>query len=198
MSKQLSETEIVTGEVRLSYTHLFTPVVPESSAPGTKAKYSTCILIPKEDTKTIKLVRGAIKAAFEAGIQTKFGGHAPKAWHNPLRDGDEELEDGTKDAEKNGEIAGCFFVNCSSYSKPGLVDRHGQEIIDPEELKSGDYAKVDINFYAYSTNGNRGVACAVNNVLKTKDGEALSGGKMSAAAAFEGEFDAEDDDENLI
>ncbi len=192
--KQISETEIVTGEVRLSYCHLFAPATPQNSAPGTEPKYSTCILIPKDDKKTLKLINNAIKAAFDAGVPTRFGGKAPRVWHSPLRDGDEELENGKKDPEKNPELEGHYFINCSSKRKPGLVDRRGQDIIDSEELKSGDYAKVDINFYAYSNTGSNGVACAINNVLKTRDGEALGGGSLSAAAAFAGEFDDEDDD----
>lgn len=197
MSKQITDTEIVSGEVRLSYAHLFTPAAPKNSAPGTEPKYSVCILIDKDDEKTLQLVRGAIKKAFEAGVPTRFGGKAPRVWHNPLRDGDEELESGKKDPDKNPELAGHYFINASSKRKPGLVDRRGQDIIDPEELKSGDYAKVDINFYAYSNTGSNGVACGINNVMKTRDGESLGGGSISAATAFAGEFD-DGDDEDLI
>ncbi len=190
MAKIISDTEIVTGEVRLSYAHLFTPVLPKNAAPGQQAKYSVCILIDKNDTKTIQLIEDAVKKAFAAGVPTKFGGRAPKTWHNPLRDGDAE-----KDLDRNPEYEGCLFVNANSQRKPGLIDRRGQEIIDPEELKSGDYAKVDINFFAYTNSGSNGVACSVNNVLKTRDGEALGGGNLSAATAFEGEFDDGEDDD---
>lgn len=195
MAKVISDTEIVTGEVRLSYAHLFTPTTPKNANPGTPAKYSVCILIDKDDTNTLQMIRTAIKKAYDAGVPTRFGGKAPRVWHNPLRDGDEELENGKKDPEKNPEYAGKYFINASSQRKPGLVDRRGQEIIDPEELKSGDYAKVDINFYAYSNTGSNGVACGINNVMKTKDGEALGGGSISAASAFAGEFEEGDDDD---
>ena len=189
MSKIISDTELVTGEVRLSYAHLFTPTVPKNATPGQQAKYSVCLLIPKDDKKTLQMIQTAIKNAFNAGVPTRFGGKAPKMWHNPLRDGDAE-----KDLDKNPEYEGCYFVNANSQRKPGLVDRRGQEIIDPEEIKSGDYAKADINFYAYARQGSNGVACSINNVLKTRDGEALGGGNLSAATAFAGEFDDNDDD----
>lgn len=194
MSKILSDTEIVTGEVRLSYAHLFTPVTPKNASPGAQPKYSVCILIDKSDKKTLQLVRDAIQRAYDAGVPSKFGGRAPKVWHNPLRDGDVE-----RDLERNPEYQGCYFVNASSQKRPGLVDRRGVDIIDPEELKSGDYALADINFYAYSNSGNNGVACGINNVMKRRAGEPLGGAGMSAATAFAGEFDGEgDDDEDII
>jgi hypothetical protein len=193
MAKVLSNTEIVTGEVRLSYAHLFTPTLPANARPGQQAKYSVCLLIDKKDEKTLSLIRDAVKHAYEAGIPSKFGGKAPKKWHDPLRDGDAE-----KDLDENPEYAGCYFINCSSQRKPGLVDRRGVEIIDPDGIKSGDYAKADINFFPYSNTGNSGVGCAVNNVLKTRDGEPLGGTGFSAEAAFAGELlDGDDDDDPI-
>lgn len=188
MAKIITKTEIVTGEVRLSYCHLFTPQVAPNSLPGAKPKYSVCLLIPKDDTETLDAVKSAIKSALEAGAAKKFGGKTPKVWHNPLRDGDEE-----RDLEKNPEYAGHYFINCNSTSKPTLVDRRGQEILDPFEINSGDYARANIQFYAYATSGNNGVACGINNVMKTRDGESLGGGKTSAASAFAGMFDDDDD-----
>lgn len=187
MAKVLSETEIVTGEVRLSYAHLFTPY---SSDPNKDAKYSVCILVDKEDKKTIKLIQDAVRNATAIGAKSKWSGKVPKSLHNPLRDGDAE-----KDLDQNPEYEGCFFLNANSTRKPGLVDRRGAEIIDPEELKSGDYAKVDINFYPYSNTGNNGIACGINNVLKTRDGERLGGSGISAQAAFADEFEDGDDDD---
>lgn len=187
MAKVISNTEVVTGEVRLSYAHLFTPVLPANAQPGQQAKYSVCLLIDKKDAATLKLVRDAIQNALNDGASKKFGGKVPKKWHDPLRDGDEE-----KDLDRNPEYAGCYFINANSLRKPGLIDRRGQEIIDPDELKSGDYAKVDINFFAYTNTGNSGVGCSINNVLKTRDGEPLGGTNLNPLAAFDGELEEGD------
>jgi len=46
------------------------------------------------------------------------------------------------------------------------------------------YARVTINFYGYK-NRKIGVGCGLGNVLKTRDGEPLSGG-ASAASDFAG------------
>jgi hypothetical protein len=49
-----------------------------------------------------------------------------------------------------------------------------------------------VNFYAFNTNGNKGIACSLNNLQKIRDGEPL-GGKSNA----EDDFATEDDDDFL-
>lgn len=179
------DTRVITGEVRLSYAHLFEPYAAQQ---GQEAKYSVCLLIPKNDKTTVRLIQEAVAEATDLGQKTKWGGKVPKTLHNPLRDGDEE-----KDLEKNPEYEGHWFVNATSKRQPGMVDSHKMEIFTPDELKSGDFAKVSINFYPYSASGNNGVACGLNNVMKTRTGESLGGGYVSAETDFEDEFDEDDD-----
>ena len=50
------------------------------------------------------------------------------------------------------------------------------------------YARVSINFYAFNSNGNRGIACGLGNIQKVRDGEPL-GGRSSAADDFSTDFD---------
>ena len=52
------------------------------------------------------------------------------------------------------------------------------------------YGRASINFYAFNSNGNKGIACGLNNLQKIKDGEHL-GGKMSAEDDF---ADGDEDD----
>jgi hypothetical protein len=59
------------------------------------------------------------------------------------------------------------------------------------EVYSGVYARVSINFYAFNSNGNRGIACGLGNIQKIRDGEPL-GGRSSAAEDFASDY--EDDD----
>ena len=54
------------------------------------------------------------------------------------------------------------------------------------------YGRASINFYAYNANGNKGIACGLNNLQKIRDGEPL-GGKAKA----EDDFATEDDDDFL-
>ena len=50
-------------------------------------------------------------------------------------------------------------------------------------MYSGCYVYASVNFYAYNTSGNKGIAAGLNNVLKVADGEPL-GGRISAEADF--------------
>ncbi|MDC7116132.1 DUF2815 family protein [Corynebacterium amycolatum] len=165
-------TRIVTGEVRLSYANVWEP----RSINGSDPKYSVSILIPKTDTATIKQVEDAVEHAIQDGIG-KFGGKIPPrgSLKLPLRDGDLE-----RDSE---EYAGHYFINANSKMQPQIVDQNVQPIIDESQVYSGCYGRVSVNFYAFNTNGNRGVAAGLGNIQKLRDGEALGGG-VSAVADF--------------
>lgn len=141
-----NSTKVVTGVVRLSYLHALEPV----SVNGGDPKYSASIIIPKSDTATIDAINKAIDAAIEAGLG-KFGGKKPKksAIKIPLRDGDLERDDPA--------YADAMFVNANSRTAPQIVDRHVKPILDPEEIYSGMYARVSINFTPSTRMGIRGL-----------------------------------------
>lgn len=168
-------TQVITGKVRFSYAHVW-----EAKAinEGQEAKFSVSIIIPKKDKKTINAIKAAVSAATEEG-KGKWGGKVPPLakLKLPLRDGDDERPD-------DENYADSFFINATSKTKPGLVDTKGQAIIDRDEFYSGCYGHASINFYAFSTNGNKGVAVGLNNLMKTDDGEPLGGGKQSAENDF--------------
>lgn len=175
-------TKVITGTVRLSYAHLFEPF---SFNDDQEPKYSVVLLIPKSDKATIKKIKAAQKAALEQGKSSKFGGKIPTNWSNTLRDGDEE-----KDLEDNPEFAGHYFMTVSARTRPGIVDRDVQPILDSTEVYSGCYARASINAFPYSVSGNKGVSFGLNHIQKIKDGEPL-GGRSNA----EDDFDSLDDDE---
>jgi hypothetical protein len=182
MANTAKTTKVVTGKVRLSYAHIFQPFVGED---GREPKYSTVILIPKGDKATLTKIKKAIEAAKELGT-SKWGGKIPANLTTPLRDGDVDRED-------QEEYKGMYFINCSSKTKPGVVDKDLNEILDPEEVYSGCYARVSVNFFPYNTNGNKGVGCGLNNLQKIADGDYL-GGRTRAEDDFEawGEDDGDD------
>ena len=172
MATNKNSTKVVTGIVRLSYEHVWEP----ASINGSNPKYSASLIIPKSDKKTIDAINTAIDNAIRDGAG-KFGGKIPNkgALKLPLRDGDIERDD---EAYK-----GCYFVNANSTSQPQIVDRAVQPILDRSEVYSGCYVRASINFYAFNSNGNKGVACGLGNIQKVKDGEPL-GGRSSAADDF--------------
>ena len=182
-------TKVVTGLVRLSYVQIFSK---RSFTEGTDAKYSLCVLVPKKDTKTLKKIQAAMKSAAEEGISTKFNGKKPSNLHMPLRDGDEER------ADEAPEYKGMYFFNCKSDRKPGIVDKDCNEILDPDEVYSGCWGRVSVNFYPYSVNGNKGVAVGLNNVQKLKDDQRLGGVAASAEDDFNDDFEFSEDDDFSI
>ena len=88
--------------------------------------------------------------------------------------------DTDRDVEKNPEYKGCYFVNCNSGQKPGVVDAQLNPIMDKSEVYSGCYARASINFYAFNVDGNKGIASGLNNVQKLADGERFGGGSRAS------------------
>ena len=173
MAKNTNKTKVITGaNTRLSYFHGWEPV----SINGSPEKYSVSVLIPKDDKETMNAIHAAIDAAIEEGI-AKFGGKKPNkaAIKLPLRDGDVERDD---EAYK-----GHYFINANSKTAPQIVDKSVKPILDRSEVYSGCYGRVSLNFYAFNSNGNKGVACGLGNIQKIRDGEPL-GGKTSAVDDF--------------
>lgn len=174
--------KVITGsDTRWSYANVW----EAKSINGGTPKYSVSLIIPKSDTATIKKIEAAIEAAYKEG-EAKLKGNgrsvpALSVLKTPLRDGDAERPD-------DEAYANAYFVNANSATAPGIVDADRQEIIDRSEVYSGVYGRASINFYAFNSNGNKGIACGLNNLQKIRDGEPL-GGKSRAEDDFAGEDD---------
>lgn len=177
-----SKTKVVTGTVRLSYANVWEP----KSINGGAEKYSVSLIIPKSDKKTIAAINAAVDAAIDEGL-AKFGGKKPNkaAIKLPLRDGDTERDDEA--------YADSYFVNANSQTPPQIVDQNVNPIMDRSEIYSGVYARVSISFYAFNSNGNKGVACGLGNIQKVRDGQPL--GNRSSA---EDDFTAIEDDDDFL
>ena len=186
MAKFNNPTKVITGvNTRWSYVNAWEPKSINGGAP----KYSVSLLIPKSDTKTLEKIRAAIQAAYEEG-QSKLKGNgrsvpALSALKTPLRDGDAERLD-------DEAYANSYFVNANSGTAPGIVDADRNPILERSEVYSGVYGRASINFYAFNSNGNKGIACGLNNLQKIRDGEPL-GGKSRAEDDF-----AEADEEDFL
>ena len=97
----VKENKVVFGPCRLSYTHLLSKHAIEGEGEG---KYSTNVIIPKGETKTVEAIKAAIEAARKAGIVSKWSGKEPKKLEMPLHDGE----------ERDDEVyANSFYLNGS-------------------------------------------------------------------------------------
>ena len=179
-------TKVITGvNTRWPYANVWEAKAME----GGKPKFSVSLIIPKSDTVTVGKIKSAIEEAYRDG-QSKLKGNAKSVpalstLRTPLRDGDLERPD-------DPAYANAYFVNANSTTSPGVVDANRNEILDKSEVYSGCYGRASISFYAFNANGNKGIACGLNNLQKIKDGEPL-GGKASAESDF-----ATEDDEDFL
>lgn len=177
-------TKVVTGKVRFCYEHVFEP---SAMTADDDPKYSVCIVISKNDKKTLDKINAAIEAAKQAG-KSKIAdknGKIPANLKTPLRDGDVERAD-------DPTFENAFFINANSNRKPGIVDADLNPIMDKDEFYSGCYGRASLNFYAYAVQS-KGIACGLNNLQKLEDGERLAGGS-TAEDDFGGDNAYDDND----
>lgn len=174
----LKVNEIVTGQARLSFVHLFKPY---AYTPGAEEKFSTTILVPKTDTTTKQRIDAAIEAAAQQGQAEKWGGQRPAIMPTPIYDGDGvRPSDGAPFGE---ECKGHWVFTAASKQPVEVVDAGGNPIINETEVYSGMYGRVCVQFFAYNFSGKKGIGCGLGPVQKIADGEPLAG-HTSAAEAF--------------
>jgi hypothetical protein len=174
--------KVITGpDTRWSYANVW----EAKSINGGSPKFSVSLIIPKSDARTVAKIKAAVEAAYREG-EAKLKGNGKtvppiSSIKTPLRDGDAERPD-------DPAYANSYFINANSATAPGIVDTDRQPILDRSEVYSGVYGRASINFYAFNSNGNRGIACGLNNLQKVRDGEPL-GGKSRAEDDFATDID---------
>src|SRR5690554_6079018 len=152
--------KVITGpDTRWSYANVW----EAKSINGGTPKFSVSLIVPKTDTRTVQKIKTAIEAAYREG-EAKLKGNGksvpPLATiKTPLRDGDTERPDDP--AYKNA-----YFINANSATAPGIVDTDCNVILTRSEVYSGVYGRASISFYAFNSNGNKGIACGLNNLQK--------------------------------
>ena len=159
----------------MSYAHLVTPVA-KTNATGDAVgmpQYQATLLIPKSDVATKVAIDQAIQTAAQAALATKWGGLMPPQVHTTLYDGDGIKESGELWGD---ECRGHWILRAKSIHKPGAIDSAGNDLL-PTDIYSGMYARASLDFYGYKhkDSGKKGVGCGINNIMKTRDGEAFSG-----------------------
>jgi len=169
--------KVITGpNTRWSYANVWEAKSINGGAP----KFSVSLIIPKSDAVTVAKIKAAIEAAYQEGAaKLKGSGKSVpplSSIKTPLRDGDTERPD-------DPAYANAYFINANSATAPGIVDADRNIILNRSEVYSGVYGRASISFYAFNSNGNKGIACGLNNLQKIRDGEPL-GGKSRAEDDF--------------
>ena len=187
MAKFNNPMRVITGpNTRWSYANVW----EAKSINGGTPKFSVSLIIPKSDTKTVEKIKAAIQAAYQEG-EAKLKGNGKTV--PPLESIKTPLRDGDLDRPDDPAYENSYFINANSTVAPGIVDIDRQPILERSEVYSGVYGRASINFYAFNSNGNRGIACGLNNLQKIRDGEPL-GGRTRA----EDDFAGLDDDDDFL
>lgn len=172
--------KVLTNEVRLSYCNLIQPRAPRDGKGD--PKYSVTLLIPKTDVATKANIDAAIEAAAQASVNKLWGGVRPR-FDSIVWDGDGVRKNGMPFGD---ECKGCWVLTASTKQKPQVVGMDNINVeLAPQDIYSGMYGRVTLRFFGFALTSNRGVGCGLGNVLKTRDGEPLSG-VASAASDFAG------------
>jgi hypothetical protein len=177
-------TKVTLKNVVISYPNLFTPKqIMNSGDP----KYSTAVLIAKNDKANLDKLNAAIEAEKK---DDKLKGIPARKIDSPIMDGDEEKPD-------DKYYAGCYYINAkaSENHPPKVVDRHVEPIMDQEEIYAGCICNVVVQAYAYNFNGHAGIGLGLGNIQKVKDGERMGGGSSAAEDDF---ADLGDDGEDFL
>ena len=165
---------IITPEFRAAFVGLFKATAPKDNPNGAKKYSIRAVFMPDADLTSLK--QQAAQAATE-----KWGDKVPKTIRSPFRL-NEELENPIPGVPDDAVV---MTFSANEDRRPGVVDKHLQDIIDDSECYSGAWFRAQIRAYAYDNAGNKGVSFGLQNVQKTKDDEPLGKGRIPANKAFE-------------
>lgn len=176
----MENEKMMLKHVRLSYAQVFEP----RSFEGGDPKYSTVLLISKDDADTVKKVQETILRVAKAQWGDKIkNNRLPSNFNNPLKDGDDVCD--VQPAYEN-----CFYLRASSKRQPVLLDRSKRHVEEEDNLiYSGCYCNASINIFAFDASVNKGISAGLNGLQFVEHGERLGGGSC------ENDFDQLDEDE---
>lgn len=180
----------------ITSTHLFCYVYVKTARVGKSGKgepkYEATVVIPK-DHPDVQRIEDAIAEVYEQEKNGKFKGLplTSRKFSNPLRDGDEYIEDNPATAPD--EYAGCYFIKGTSNTQPKLWDADGTDVYDiDEQIYSGMFGRAELVFWPYN-NESVGITVFLNSIKKTRDGDRLTGGSSSATIDAYDEEDYSED-----
>lgn len=194
-TEKKDRVSIITPEFRLSYPSLFQARKVNQNDPNEKAKFSAQMLFCTVETEATKaagmkcIATDPQWAKMKQAVMDLFAKNLGSDWQAKLklRKGDESLmyrspfRDGNapEKREVEGYGPGIVFVTASSLYKPGVIGPNKEEIINPQDIQGGYFARAEVHPYWYSTKGNQGVTFGLDNVQLIRVGKPFSGRKKA-------------------
>jgi hypothetical protein len=158
-------TDLITPVFRGNFVFVTVPQLKDKAKPENGKAYSIQAYFPP-DTDF-----GPMEAAVEAALVKKFGddkSKRPKVFRSPFRSAEEidKKPDAIGDDWTTMRFSMNEFDKNGQSQKPGVVDANLQDVIDPTELYSGAWYRVQVNAAWYDKSGNKGVGFYMQNVQK--------------------------------
>lgn len=157
---------------------------PRAMEPGKDPEYSIAMLFDRNADLT------HIRQAIEDAAKTKFGANAPvllgTRLKTPLKDGNLKMDD---DGIIDPIYKDKWVINARSKTRVTVIDPN-KNIIDPNELFSGNIFHAQLRFYPYEYTApgqkaamSRGVGCGLQNLMRIGLGKRIDG-RQDAITAF--------------
>lgn len=162
-------TKVVTPPFRVSFPEVF----EAASYDNGPAKYSVTMLFypDKMDAKDQAKFQ-AMKDILDEACRAKFGKSIKEMrTAGEFRRG---MRLGTEKPDLDGYGEGCVFAKASTKTRPGVVDKKKQPVLEADELYAGCWARATVTAYGYDKKG-KGVAFGLSNIQKLGDDENFSG-----------------------
>ena len=179
--QELPDGQILSGPVRLSFVHLFTPGKPGDN--GQEGKYGAALLFPP----------GVDMRVFEVAWNRVARGAFPNNWtpdgkpiglHSPFHDQGEKAYSAKP---LSGYTPGAIFVNVLSKFRPIVVHASDPktQVTDEARAYAGVWAVASLNTYSYK-NKKTGVGFGLQQVMLIADNSKLAGGGGDPVKTFAG------------
>lgn len=178
MADKVFETTIVTDPV----TGYFVNALEPKPNLQQELKYSAQVILDMtENAEDIQNCKVAIDQATKLAVSKgTFPAESAKSVLQPLRSGDAEIADPTKN--RGNEYANKIFFNANSTKPPGVIRKNGTDIIDNDECYSGALYRFQINFYP-TAKGSPRICAGLSNVMKVGEGQRMDG-RQAPSTAF--------------
>ena len=164
----------ITPEFRAAFVGVFRATAPRENPNGAKKYSIRAVFMPGTDM-------APLKAQAQAAATEKWGSAVPKTMRSPFRF-NEELDNPIPNIPDDAIV---MTFSANENRRPGVVDANLNDIIDESECYSGAWYRAQVRAYAYDQAGNKGVSFGLENLQKLRDDDALGGGRVPAAKAFE-------------
>jgi hypothetical protein len=191
---------MTTGMFRAAFVNIWKPR-PSMQGNTGDPKYSITMLfdkskrmtgtLPKDESGEFKKID--LDVLIRNAIINEFGDDEdnwPERIQWPKKDGD--AHEFVKYEGYKGHWA--FTATAYEDSKPGVIDRDFEEIVDQDDFYPGCYARATVYAKYWTFGGKHGVKLLLDHVQKLKDGKRF-GGKTPIANAFGPLADIDEADE---